>query len=66
MTKGSGNARMQPLYFLITTAENDTNTICYKVHQKAQDIFDGREVNPTFYPVIYSAEPDEDRTDPKV
>ena len=66
MTKGSGDARMQPLYFLITTAGNDTNTICYEVHQKAQDILDGREVDPTFYPVIYGAEPDEDLTDPKV
>ena len=66
MTKGSGDARMQPLYFLITTAGNDTNTICYEVHQKAQDILDGRKVDPTFYPVIYGAEPDEDWTDPKV
>lgn len=66
MTKGSGDARMQPLYFLITTAGNDTNTICYEVHQKAQDILDGRKVDPTFYPVIYGAEPDEDWTDPEV
>ena len=66
MTKGSGDARMQPLYFLITTAGNDTNTICYEVHQKAQDILNGRKVDPTFYPVIYGAEPDEDWTDPKV
>ena len=29
MTKGSGDARMQPLYFLITTAGTDTNSICY-------------------------------------
>ena len=29
MTKGSGDARMQPLYFLITTAGNDTKSICY-------------------------------------
>ena len=43
-----------------------SNTICYKVHQKAQDILDGRKVDPTFYPVIYGAEPDEDWTDPKV
>jgi phage terminase large subunit-like protein len=56
MTKGSGDARMQPLYFLITTAGNDTNTICYEVHQKAQDILDGRKVDPTFYPVIYGAD----------
>lgn len=55
MTKGSGDARMQPLYFLITTAGNDTNTICYEVHQKAQDILDGRKIDPTFYPVIYGA-----------
>lgn len=30
MTKGSGDARMQPLYFLITTAGTDTNSICYE------------------------------------
>ena len=66
MTKGSGDARMQPLYFLITTAGNDTNSICYEVHQKAQDILDGRKLDPTFYPVIYGAEATEDWTDPKV
>jgi phage terminase large subunit-like protein len=66
MTKGSGDARMQPLYFLITTAGNDTNTICYEVHQKAQDILDGRKVDPTFYPVIYGADTSEDWTDPEV
>ena len=37
MLQGSGDARMQPLYFLITTAGNDTNSICYEVHQKAID-----------------------------
>lgn len=42
MTKGSGDARMQPLYFLITTAGTDTNSICYEVHQKAKDILEGR------------------------
>lgn len=35
MTKGSGDARTQPLYFLITTAGTDTNSICYETHQKA-------------------------------
>ena len=33
MTQGSGDARMQPLYFLITTAGNDTNSICYEIHK---------------------------------
>ena len=32
MTKGSGDARMQPLYFLITTAGTDTRSICYETH----------------------------------
>ena len=66
MTKGSGDARMQPLYFLITTAGTDTQSICYETHQKALDILDGRKHDPTFYPVIYGAAQDEDWTDPKV
>ena len=66
MTKGSGDARMQPLYFLITTAGTDTNSICYEVHQKAKDIIEGRKHDPTFYPVIYGADESEDWTDPKV
>lgn len=66
MTHGSGDARKQPLYFLITTAGNDTNSICYEVHSKATDILEGRKIDPTFYPVIYSAKEDEDWTNPKV
>lgn len=66
LTKGSGDAREQPLYFLITTAGNDINSICYEVHQKAKDILDGRKHDPQFYPVIYGAEMDDDWTDPKV
>ena len=66
MTKGSGDARMQPLYFLITTAGDDPNSICYEQHQKAKDIIEGRKIDPTFYPVIYGADENEDWTDPKV
>ena len=66
MLQGSGDARMQPLYFLITTAGNDTNSICYEVHQKAIDIAEGKKVDSTFYSVIYGAAEDEDWTDPKV
>ena len=66
MTKGSGDARMQPLYFLITTAGTDTNSICYETHQKAKDILDGRKIDPTFYPVIYGADESDDWTDPEV
>ena len=66
MTKGSGDARMQPLYFLITTAGTDTHSICYETHQKAKDILEGRKIDPTFYPVIYGANENDDWTDPKV
>lgn len=66
MTKGSGDARMQPLYFLITTAGTDTNSICFETHEKAKDIIEGRKIDKTFYPVIYGAGEDEDWTDPKV
>lgn len=66
MTKGSGDARMQPLYFLITTAGDNTNSICYEVHQKALDIIEGRKYDPTFYPVIFGASESDDWTDPKV
>ncbi|MDU2025344.1 MAG: terminase large subunit, partial [Finegoldia magna] len=66
MTKGSGDARTQPLYFLITTAGTDTKSICYETHQKAVDILEGRKTDPTFYPVIYGADREDDWTDEKV
>lgn len=66
MTKGSGDARTQPLYFLITTAGNDTKSICYETHQKAKDIIEGRKHDATFYPVIYGADENDDWTDPKI
>lgn len=66
MTKGSGDARTQPLYFLITTAGTDTNSICYEVHQKALDIMNGRKHDPTFYPVIYGSKESDDWTDPSI
>ena len=63
MTHGSGDARKQPLFFLITTAGTDRNSICWEVHQKAEDILAGRKNDPTFYPVIYGIEDDADWSD---
>ncbi|RMD03232.1 terminase large subunit [Clostridium autoethanogenum] len=60
MTKGSGDARMQPLFFLITTAGTDRNSICYEVHQKAEDILRGKKIDKTFYPVIYGIKDGDD------
>ncbi len=66
MTKGSGDARTQPLYFLITTAGTDTHSICYEQHEKAEDILAGKKHDPNFYPVIYGADREDDWTDEKV
>ena len=60
MTKGSGDARTQPLFFLITTAGNDRNSICYEVHQKAKDVFEGKKIDKTFYSAIYGMEDNDD------
>jgi len=66
MTHGSGDARKQPLYFLITTAGTDRHSICWEVHQKAEDILKGRKNDPTFYPVIYGAADEADWMDEKI
>jgi phage terminase large subunit-like protein len=66
MLRGSGDARMQPLYFLITTAGDNQNSICWEIHCKAKDLLEGRKHDPTFYPVIYGADEGDDWTDPKV
>jgi phage terminase large subunit-like protein len=66
MLHGSGDARKQPLYFLITTAGTDRHSICWEVHQKADDILHGRKVDHTFYPVIYGVSDDADWTSEKV
>ena len=65
MLTGSGDARKQPLYFLITTAGTDRNSICYEVHRKAEDVINGKKNDPTFYPVIYGIKDDDDWTDEK-
>ena len=65
LTKGSGDAREQPLYFLITTAGTDRESICYELHMKALDILEGQKSDHTFYPVIYGLKDDEDWHDEK-
>ena len=65
MTKGTSDARNNPLHFIITTAGDNTNSVCYEQHQKAVDIIEGRKSDPTYYPVIYGAPEGADWTDPK-
>jgi phage terminase large subunit-like protein len=63
LTKGSSDARENPLHFIITTAGNDRNSVAYELHTKALDILEGRRVDPTFYPVVYGLKDDEDWED---
>ena len=63
LTKGSGDAREQPLFFIITTAGNDRNSICYELHTTALDLMNGRKIDPSFYPVVYGLADDDDWTD---
>ena len=63
LTKGSGDAREQPLYFLLTTAGTDRSSICYELHIKAKDILEGRKSDPSFYPVIYGLDDTDDWMD---
>lgn len=63
LTKGSSDARQNPLHFIITTAGNDRHFIAYELHTKAVDILEGRRVDPTFYPVVYGLKDDEDWED---
>ena len=63
LTKGSGDAREQPLFFIITTAGTDKNSICYELHTKALDILNGRKKDTSFYPIVYGLSDEEDWND---
>ena len=66
LTQGSGDTRRQPLTFIITTAGTNRNSIGWEMHQYAEDILRGKKIDPTFYPLIYSAPEDADWMDEEV
>ena len=66
MTKFTGDARRQPLYFLITTAGRDKTSICYEIHCKAKAVLDGSKVDPSFYPAVFGIEEGDDWNDERV
>ncbi len=63
MTEGAGDARTQPLNFIITTAGDDPDrkSIGWELHQTAVDILTGAKVDPTFYAMVYGVDKDEKR-----
>lgn len=66
MTKYTGDARRQPLYFLITTAGRDKTSICYEIHCKAKAVMDSSKIDPSFYPAVFGIEEGDDWEDERV
>ena len=66
MTKFTGDARRQPLYFLITTAGRDKTSICYEIHCKAKAVLDGSKIDPSFYPAVFGIEEGDDWEDERI
>ena len=63
MTDGAGDARTQPLTFIISTAGDDADrsSIGWEVHQMAVDVLDGVKKDPTFYSMIYGLDKENKR-----
>lgn len=66
LTMGAGAARSQPVFFTITTAGFDRDSICWEIHKYATKVRDGIIDDPSFLPVLYYADDDDDWTDEKV
>jgi phage terminase large subunit-like protein len=60
---GAGVAREQPLWFIITTAGYDRNSICWELHEHARQVINGTVEDPSFYGVIYGVPEDADWED---
>ena len=67
LIEGTDAAREQQIIFIITTAGVfDKNSIAWEVHDYAMKVKKGIIDDPTFLPVIYMAEDDDDWTDEAV
>lgn len=68
MTFGAGAARMEPIWWVITTAgdDPDRNSIGWEVHEKARKIEAGELEDPTWYSKIFGASDDDDIFDEEV
>lgn len=61
----STGARRQPMQVYLTTAGYDKLSVCWEMHQYARDLIDGVIEDPTFLPVIFAADEEDDWTDEK-
>jgi len=63
LTKGSMDARSQPILFVITTAGGEDSTVWKEEHDYCEQILNGTVDNPEVLPVIYSLPLEEDWED---
>ena len=56
MTFGAGDARLQPIWIVITTAGDDPDRVSvgWEQHEYAERLLSGDILDPTWYPVIYN------------
>ncbi len=57
------SARRQPLVFIITTAGDDRESICYEEYEYAKKVRDGVITDAQYLPVIFESAPEADWTD---
>ncbi len=65
LTQGAGEARTQPLWFIITTAGYDRNSVCWELHERVRQKNEGLIDDPTLYGVIYGVPETADWEDPR-
>jgi len=59
----SVGARREPLIMALTTAGHDRTSICWEQHEYSKGVINGTIDDPSYLPVIYAADPDDDWTD---
>ncbi len=61
MTFGAGDARRQPIWWIVTTAGDDPDrvSIGWEQHEYAMKVLAGEVIDPTWFPVIYSYDGDD-------
>lgn len=62
----SQGGRLQPLMIAISTAGYDRNSILWELYSHAKRVRENPALDPTFLPIIYEADPDDDWTDERV
>lgn len=60
------DSRRQPLLFAISTSGHDRSSVGFEVWEYARGILAGTIVDPTFFPVLYAAQPEDDIANPAV